>query len=77
MANSLLNGPGVETPPDNPVKAETVPTWGYAADGRSQIFQLAPDEALPDGWSDAPVAVEPEPEAPAKPRKKAKDADSS
>ena len=36
-----------------------VPTWGYHTDGRSQIFQLEEGENLPEGWSDAPVPVEP------------------
>ncbi|MEM7313534.1 MAG: hypothetical protein AAF497_10325 [Planctomycetota bacterium] len=35
---------------------KVVPTWGYHADGRSQIFQLEEGEDLPNGWSDAPIA---------------------
>ena len=34
--------------------AELVPTWGYAADGKAQLFQLASGEALPQGWADHP-----------------------
>lgn len=44
--------------------AETVPTWGYCADGEAKIFDLAPGESLPSGWADTPAARPNPPEAP-------------
>lgn len=37
---------------------ETIPTWGYQPDGSAKIFDLAPGEALPDGWSTSPAVIE-------------------
>ena len=66
MANTLINGPQGETPAASPAPAsDLVPTWGYAPDGRSEIHQLAPGAALPDGWFDHPDKA-----AAAKPRPK-------
>lgn len=35
---------------------KTIPTWGYSKDG-DQIFELAPGEALPEGFVDHPAKV--------------------
>lgn len=35
---------------------KTVATWGYSKDG-DEIFDLAPGEALPDGFFDHPAKV--------------------
>ena len=31
-----------------------IPTWGYNANGESQLFQLEEGKKLPSGWTDAP-----------------------
>ncbi|MGG3814564.1 hypothetical protein ABEV34_23345 [Methylorubrum rhodesianum] len=36
---------------------ETIPTWGYKADGSAQIFALAPGADLPEGWSASPTVI--------------------
>lgn len=36
---------------------QTVPTWGYKPDGSAEIFNLAPGEALPDGWQSSPACI--------------------
>ncbi|MEN3208642.1 hypothetical protein PUR23_01170 [Methylorubrum populi] len=36
---------------------ETIPTWGYKADGSAKIFDLAPSAALPEGWSASPTVI--------------------
>jgi multidrug resistance efflux pump len=36
---------------------ETIPTWGYKADGSAKIFDLAPGAALPEGWSVSPTVI--------------------
>jgi hypothetical protein len=36
---------------------ETTPTWGYKPDGSAEIFDLAPGEALPDGWHASPDCI--------------------
>lgn len=42
---------------------KTIPTFGYRA-GEAKLFQLAPGEALPEGWFDTPQPDnDPEPEA--------------
>ncbi|MTW19401.1 hypothetical protein GJ689_24735 [Rhodoplanes serenus] len=53
--------------------SETLPTWGYRP-GEARLFDLAPGEALPAGWADAPArghhphdcerGIPPEPAAP-------------
>ena len=42
---------------------DKVPTWGYSAEG-ARLFDLAPGEGLPPGWSDSPAKVESETAAP-------------
>lgn len=37
---------------------EKVPTWGYKG-AESKLFELGPDETLPEGWADAPTPTEP------------------
>lgn len=59
MANSLLNGPQVGETPPAAQPDEGIPTFGYHADGRSQIFHLRPGEKLPDGWHDTPQQPKP------------------
>jgi hypothetical protein len=60
--HSLINGAGagIISPPaldkGHDMSEETIPTWGYRS-GEAKLFELKPGEALPDGWSDAPVAV--------------------
>ena len=49
-------------------ESEKTATWGYAADGKAEIFRLAPGERLPEGWVDSPAKVaapRPAPVAPA------------
>lgn len=73
MANSLINGTeGAMLPSDPPAPVDDglIPTWGYRGD-ESQIFNLKPGEALPDGWADSPVAASPAP----KPKRAKKAAD--
>jgi hypothetical protein len=33
------------------------PTWGYRPDGSARIFDLGPDETLPDGWHPSPTVI--------------------
>ena len=66
MANSLINGAAVAEASAPPVDDGKVPTWGYHADGRAEIFRLAPGEALPDGWTDSPAAIAQQPKTKAK-----------
>jgi hypothetical protein len=55
MVNQLINGVQMVTEPSVPDPNEgKLPTFGYHADGRSQVFHLAPGETLPKGWADAP-----------------------
>lgn len=35
----------------------TVATWGYQPSGAGRIFDLAPGEALPDGWDASPSVI--------------------
>lgn len=35
----------------------TVATWGYQPSGAGRIFNLAPGEALPDGWDASPSVI--------------------
>ncbi|ACK84671.1 hypothetical protein [Methylorubrum extorquens] len=35
----------------------TVATWGYQPSGAARIFDLAPGEALPDGWDASPSVI--------------------
>ncbi|POR42568.1 hypothetical protein [Methylobacterium sp. V23] len=37
--------------------ADTLPTWGYQPDGAARIFDLAPGEALPEGWFASPDCI--------------------
>ena len=34
-----------------------IPTWGYHATEAAKVFDLAPNEALPNGWHDTPAKV--------------------
>jgi hypothetical protein len=36
---------------------ETIATWGYQPSGAAKIFDLAPGEALPDGWDASPSVI--------------------
>lgn len=77
MANQLINGAQMVTEPSVPDPNEgKLPTFGYHADGRSQVFYLGVGERLPEGWHDSPVtaaldaATAPKPRQP-KPKKEA------
>ena len=37
--------------------ADILPTWGYQPDGAARIFDLAPGEALPEGWFASPDCI--------------------
>lgn len=53
----------------NAKEREKTATWGYAKDGTSQVFHLAPGESLPEGFADSPAKwVEPEAKKPEPPR---------
>lgn len=43
---------------DMDAETTTLPTWGYKPDGSAQIFNLAPGEALPEGWQASPACIE-------------------
>ena len=57
MANQLINGTQMATEPSvsDPNEGK-LPTFGYHADGRAQVFHLMPGETLPKGWADSPPA---------------------
>ena len=35
----------------------TIPTWGYRPNGDARIFDLAPGQALPEGWEASPACI--------------------
>lgn len=34
-----------------------LPTWGYHRTEAAKVFDLAPGEALPNGWYDSPARI--------------------
>lgn len=40
---------------------EKVPTWGYKG-SESKLFELGPDDELPEGWADSPTPTDAEAE---------------
>ncbi|MBA9067170.1 RNA polymerase-interacting CarD/CdnL/TRCF family regulator [Methylobacterium sp. RAS18] len=42
---------------DSTETIQTVATWGYQPSGAARIFDLAPGEALPDGWDASPSVI--------------------
>lgn len=58
MANQLINGTQMASEPSAADPNEgKIPTFGYHADGRAQVFHLNPGQALPAGWHDSPVTA--------------------